>query len=80
MLVLTRKLEEEIVIDLGGRPLRVRVLAIERGRVRLGFAAPDDVPVHRQEVWERVRAWHTGADSAPTLAGGSDPSGGTEIT
>jgi carbon storage regulator len=59
MLVLTRKCQEVVVI--GGADglnvlLKVTVLGIEQNKVRLGFEAADDVPVHRQEVWERLRA------------------------
>jgi carbon storage regulator len=59
MLVLTRKCQEVVVV--GGADgfnvlLKVIVLGIENGKVRLGFEAADDVPVHRLEVWERIRA------------------------
>jgi carbon storage regulator len=59
MLVLSRKSQESVVI--GGstgfeRLLKVRVLAIEGGRVKLGFDVDSNVPVHREEVWERLRA------------------------
>jgi carbon storage regulator len=59
MLVLTRKETESIVV--GGSPgsaplLKVTVLEIRGGRVRLGFEAGGDVEVHRQEVWERIHA------------------------
>ena len=58
MLVLSRKSQESVVI--GGtsavdRKLVVTVLEIAGGKVRLGFDAPVDVPVHRLEVWERIR-------------------------
>ena len=59
MLVLTRKPEESVVI---GDPhateclLKVTVLGIGGGKVRLGFEASRDFPVHRWEVWERIRA------------------------
>ena len=36
--------------------LKITVLGIENGKVRLGFEAAADVPVHRMEVWERIRA------------------------
>lgn len=58
MLVLTRKLNEAIVIGdtESNTPLtRVTVLAIRHGIVRLGFEAPHTVPVHRWEVWKRDR-------------------------
>ena len=59
MLVLSRKNEEAVVI--GGsvgfeRMIKVTVLAIKNGHVRLGFEADADVPVHRMEVWERIRS------------------------
>ena len=59
MLILSRSSRESVVV--GGpngveRLLKVTVLEIYAGRVRLGFEAGDDVPVHRGEVWERMRA------------------------
>jgi carbon storage regulator CsrA len=59
MLVLSRKSLEAVVV--GGtagfeRLLKVTVLEISRGKVRLGFEIDDDVPVHRLEVWERNSA------------------------
>ncbi len=59
MLVLTRKSKESVVV--GGavgfeRILKVTVLEINSGKVRLGFEADKEIPVHRLEVWERIRA------------------------
>jgi carbon storage regulator CsrA len=59
MLVLSRKTQESVVI--GGadgfhRLLKVKVLEIRGTQVKLGFDVDPDVPVHRSEVWERVRA------------------------
>ncbi len=59
MLVLTRKCQEAVVVsgaDGLNVMLKVTVLGIDRGKVRLGFEAAEDVPVHRLEVWERIRA------------------------
>ena len=59
MLVLSRKSLQSIVVGrTGGREplLKVTVLEIKSGSVRLGFEGPPDVPVHRLEVWERIRA------------------------
>ena len=58
MLVLSRKNQESVVI--GGadglhRLLKVTVLGVQGARVKLGFEVDDDVPVHRAEVWERIR-------------------------
>jgi len=59
MLVLTRKCQEVIVVGEahGGDPMvKITVLEVENGKVRLGIEAAADVPVHRLEVWERIRA------------------------
>jgi carbon storage regulator len=50
MLVLTRRIGEEIVI---GGNIRVTVVAVEGNKVRLGVTAPRDVTVDRQEVHVR---------------------------
>jgi carbon storage regulator len=50
MLVLTRRVGEEIVID---GSIRVTIVAIQEGRVRLGVTAPEYVRVDRQEIHER---------------------------
>ena len=52
MLVLGRKTGECIII---GENIELTVLGIRGGRVRLGVAAPMNVPVHRLEVFERLR-------------------------
>src|SRR5580704_14742366 len=49
MLVLTRKVGEQIVID---DNIRVTVLAINGHSIRLGFTAPPDVSIFRQELCE----------------------------
>ena len=58
MLVLTRKIDESVVVcdpDGGQQMVKVTVLAVLGGRVRLGFEVADTIPVHRWEVWERIR-------------------------
>jgi carbon storage regulator len=52
MLILSRKLGESIVID--GR-ITVKVVRVDGDVIKLGIAAPLDVPVHRQEVYEEIR-------------------------
>jgi carbon storage regulator len=51
MLILSRKLDETIVID--GRII-VKIMKVEGETVKLGILAPPDVPVHRQEVFEEI--------------------------
>jgi carbon storage regulator len=59
MLVLSRKSRESVVVGGAGGfepTVKVTVLEIRGGRVRLGFDGDPNVPVHRAEVWERIRA------------------------
>jgi carbon storage regulator len=50
MLVLSRKVGEEIVI---GDVIRIKVVEIRGGKVRIGIAAPENVVVDRQEIHEK---------------------------
>jgi len=52
MLILSRKIGESIVID--GR-IHVTVMRVEGETVKLGIAAPTEVPVHRKEVYEEIQ-------------------------
>ena len=53
MLVLSRRVRESVVID--GK-IRVTVIKTGSGTVRLGIEAPVDVPVHREEIQQRIAA------------------------
>lgn len=52
MLVLSRKCGEKIVIN---NNVVLTVVDIRGDKVRLGIEAPQDVPVHRMEVYESLR-------------------------
>ncbi|QDU59546.1 Carbon storage regulator [Planctomycetes bacterium Pan216] len=52
MLVLSRQLDESIMI---GDEIIVTIVDIKGDKVRIGIAAPGDVPVHRQEVFETIQ-------------------------
>ncbi|RON46164.1 carbon storage regulator [Pseudomonas frederiksbergensis] len=52
MLVLSRVVGELISI---GDNISVRILAVNGGSVRFGVEAPQDVNVHRAEVYERIQ-------------------------
>jgi carbon storage regulator CsrA len=57
MLVLSRRSGESVVVggaDRFHRLLKVRVLEIRGTSVKLGFEADPGVPVHREELWERI--------------------------
>jgi carbon storage regulator len=52
MLVVTRKLDESIII---GNEIEVVVLRIDRHAVRIGVRAPRQISVHRKEIFEEIR-------------------------
>ena len=73
MLVLSRKHKEAVMV--GGsdgfeRLLKVTVLDIRGGIVKLGFEVDAGVPVHRLEVWESIR---TGAGPPSPAASPASP-------
>jgi carbon storage regulator CsrA len=54
MLVLSRKVGEEVLID-GGR-IRVKFIRYGgNGAIKLGFEAPPDVKIHRLEIDEEIK-------------------------
>jgi carbon storage regulator len=60
MLVLTRKLNQEIII---GDDIRITVVAIGSDQVKLGITAPRSIPVHRSEIYrERQAMAHAAAN------------------
>jgi carbon storage regulator len=67
VLQLTRKPGEVIVI---GEDVRVHVIQIAGGAVRVGIEAPRDVPIYREEIWEAVRAENAAAAEASALPEG----------
>src|SRR5947209_5891639 len=58
MLVLSRRAGEEIVI---GDSIRITVASVHGDKVRIGISAPEDVPVHRSEVFDRIREFAVSA-------------------
>ena len=57
MLILTRRVGEKLMIDLGkDAPIEVIVLGVKGNQVRIGVVAPKDVPVHRQEIYSRIQS------------------------
>ncbi len=52
MLVLSRKLNQSVIIN---DNIVVTVLRVQGDSVRLGIEAPGEIPVHRQEVYEKMQ-------------------------
>ena len=51
MLVLSRRADESLFI---GDDIKITVLDIRGGQVRIGITAPDSIKVHREEVYQRI--------------------------
>ena len=55
MLVLSRKKNEEIVATLpDGSRIKVMIVDVRGEKIRLGFTAPPNVKIYRQEVFDRI--------------------------
>jgi len=52
MLILSRRTGETICI---GDDIEVTVLEVRGNQVRFGITAPKEVPVHREEIYERIK-------------------------
>lgn len=59
MLVLGRRRDEAIMI---GDDVEIVVLGIQDGKVRLGIKAPENVEVHRREIYDRNKAREVSGD------------------
>jgi len=79
MLVLTRKLGENIRI---GDSVKITVLEVRSGQVKLGIEAPPEVKVHREEIYARIQEENRRAQRWKAEEMGRDPgrkeSGGSE--
>ncbi|HET9327498.1 MAG TPA: carbon storage regulator CsrA [Candidatus Eisenbacteria bacterium] len=70
MLVLTRKLGENIRI---GDSVKITVLEVRSGQVKLGIEAPPEIKVHREEIYARIQEENRRANRGKTEGTGADP-------
>lgn len=66
MLILTRRVGETVMI---GDEVTVTVLGVKGNQVRIGVNAPKDVPVHREEIYDRIKREEKEAAGLRIVAG-----------
>lgn len=52
MLVLTRKIGETVMI---GDDVYLTILGVKGNQIRLGFDAPEDISIHRREIYVKIK-------------------------
>ncbi len=72
MLVLSRQVDEKIII---GDDIVITVVEIRRGLVRLGIDAPRNVTVHREEVYNAIKASEENSKADQPPASQPQPNG-----
>jgi carbon storage regulator len=75
MLILTRRAGERVVI---GEDVLVTVMEVSGQTVRLGIAAPQGLPIYREEIWLAVKeenraAAEAAADALPAHGSATAP-------
>ena len=62
MLILTRRAGETVMV---GSDITITVLGVKGNQVRIGINAPKDVPVHREEIYERIQSEKSAQEGEP---------------
>ncbi len=69
MLVLSRRLDEEIIIpNPGPGPIRIKLVEVRAGKARIGVIAPAATDIWRAEIWEEKQAVKEADVQAPVPA------------
>lgn len=63
MLILTRKPGESIIV---GNTVRITIVELSGGMVRLGFDAPQDVSIYREEIYRDIADANRAASDGDT--------------
>jgi carbon storage regulator len=74
MLILTRRVGETLMI---GDEVTVTVLGVKGNQVRIGVNAPREVAVHREEIYDRIKAEESENQAGNTAEEGENQAGNT---
>jgi len=75
MLILTRRIGESVYI---GDDIRLTILGVRGTQVRIGINAPKDVPVHREEIYHRIKNESESGSNVEEDSGSDDSVGGDD--
>ncbi len=75
MLILTRRIGESVYI---GDDIRLTILGVRGTQVRIGINAPKDVPVHREEIYHRIKNESESGSNVEEDSGSDDHVGGDD--
>lgn len=56
MLILTRRTSESIIIGEGDDAITIQIAGINGNQVKVSIDAPRNIPVHREEIYQRIQA------------------------
>lgn len=55
MLLLSRKQGESIIIGDGDKKVTMTIISRKGSEITLGFEAPKDIPIHREEIYDKIK-------------------------
>lgn len=54
MLILSRKIGEDIIIKMDNKTIKIKLLEDQMGHIKLGFDAPKEIKIYRGELYEEI--------------------------
>lgn len=54
--IITENFGNNLIIDYKGKEIKIRIFNMYNGQVKFGIEAPEGIPVHREEIYELIKA------------------------